>query len=238
MPDSSRPRFVRSFAVLLAVTIAASVAACGVAKPLRQRRGDAVHAGFLRDYSELAPREGYAAKELYIRPDTVWSEYTAVHIESATLWITDPEKQPDKDDEQMLTDLLFTALSTTLGERFVLADKPDPGVLEIRAALTEAKGANVALNSVTSIVPQLRLVSAAGGLATDTAALVGAAAGEIEINDSMTKERLAAAVDAVAGTKGVTRAFSKWADVENACNAWSERLRDFLVQQGVQKKVG
>ena len=35
----------------------------------------------------------------------------------------------------------------------------------------------------------------------------------------------AAGVDELAGTKGLLRAFSKWADVENACNRWAERMR-------------
>ena len=43
--------------------------------------------------------------------------------------------------------------------------------------------------------------------------------------------------NSLAGTKGLLRAFSKWADVENACNRWAERARDFLVKQGVQQKV-
>jgi hypothetical protein len=88
----------------------------------------------------------------------------------------------------MLTDMAYKALSDKLREKFELADQPGPGVLRIRAALTEAKGANV----------------------------------------------LAAAVDSLAGTKGVLRAFSKWADVQNACNRWAERTRDFLVKQGVR----
>jgi hypothetical protein len=50
------------------------------------------------------------------------------------------------------------------------------------------------------------------------ALLVGAASGEAELLDSVTNERLAAAVGAVAGTKGLLRAFSKWADVQNACD--------------------
>ena len=44
-------------------------------------------------------------------------------------------------------------------------------------------------------------------------------------------------MDAVAGTKGLLRAFSKWADVQNACDRWAERMRDFLVKQGVRPKA-
>jgi hypothetical protein len=81
------------------------------------------------------------------------------------------------------------------------------------------------------------VVATLGGLAADSAALVGAASAEAELLDSMTNERLAAAVDAVAGTKGVLRAFSKWADVQKACDNWAERMRDFPVKQGVRPKA-
>ena len=70
-----------------------------------------------------------------------------------------------------------------------------------------------------------------------SAALVGSASIEAELVDSVTDERLAAAIDAVAGTKGLLRAFSKWVDVQNACNNWAERLRDFLIKQGVRQKA-
>lgn len=174
---------------------------------------------------------------MYVNPNAAWSQYDAVFIDSVTLWINDASRQPSKDDAQMLTDMMYKALSDKLGEKFRLADRPGPGVIRVRAALTEAKGASVALNAVTTVIPQLRVVSMVGGVAADTATLVGAASGEAELVDSVTNERLAAAVDSVAGTKGVLRAFSKWADVENACNRWAERMRDFLVKQGVRQKA-
>ena len=137
----------------------------------------------------------------------------------------------------MLTDMLYKALADKLGEKFKLADRPGPGVIRVRAALTQAKGAVVPLNAITTVIPQLRLLTTVGGVAADTAVLVGAASVEAELVDSITNARLADAVDAVAGTKGLLRAFSKWADVQNACNNWAERLRDFVIKQGVRQKV-
>jgi hypothetical protein len=215
----------------------AFMAGCGIIRPLRQRRGEAEHAGFLKDYSQLQPQEGYQAKEVYVNPQAAWSSYNAIFIDSVVLWVNDPSKAPSKEDQQMLTDMLYKALADKLGEKFALADRPGPGVIRLRAALTEAKGARVALNAITTVIPQLRVVSTLGGVAADTATLVGAASLEAEMVDSITNERLAAAVDAVAGTKGLLRAFSKWADVQKACDTWAERARDFLVKQGVRPKV-
>ena len=124
-----------------------------------------------------------------------------------------------------------------LGEKFQLAERPGPGVVKLRMAFTQAKGANVPLNAVTTVVPQIRVVATAVGLSADTATIVGSASVEGEATDSITNDRLAAVVDSRAGTKGVLRAFSKWADVEAICNRWAERTRDFFVRQGVRQKT-
>src|SRR5687767_13520274 len=136
----------------------------------------------------------------------------------------------------MLTDILYKSLHKKLGEKFMIADRAGAGVLQLRAALTEAKAAHVVLNTVTTVIPQARAADTVLGLGTDTAALVGTASVEAEVTDSITNDRLAAVVDSRAGTKGVTRMLFKWADVEVACDHWAERATEFFVAQGVQQK--
>jgi hypothetical protein len=233
---TNRPHW-RAAALLTLLAVALASASCGILRPTRGRHLDeAQHSGFLRDYSQLGPREGFPAQEVYVDPSAVWGRYNAIYIESVTLWVSDESKRPDPKDQQMLTDMLYKALHAKLGEKFRLVDRPGPNVIQLRAALTDAKGARVALNTVTTVVPQLRAASTLAGLGTDTAALVGAASVEAEFTDAITNQRLAAVVDSRAGTKGVTRMLSKWADVEAICNYWAERARDFFVEQGVQQK--
>jgi hypothetical protein len=77
-------------------------------------------------------------------------------------------------------------------------------------------------------------------LSADTAATVGTASVEAELLDSITGDRLAAAVDQRAGTKSLftTRTFTTWGDVEAAANFWAERTAQFLVEQGARRKPG
>jgi hypothetical protein len=225
-------------AVVALITVGVVASGCGIVRPVRGRRGAAEHAGFLGDYSQLAKREGYAAQDVYVKDDAAWSKYDAIYIESVSIWITDESKQPKPEDQKRITDMLYKAMHDKLGEKFKLADRPGSGVIKLRLAFTQAKGAIVPLNVITTVVPQARAVSTVLGLASDTAALVGSASGEGEATDSVTNERLAAWVDARAGTKGITRVFSKWADVEAICNYWAERARDFFVKQGVRQKTG
>ena len=102
------------------------------------------------------------------------------------LWMSSAQGKLSDADQQMLTDILYKALYDALSERFSMVEHPGPQTIELRAALTQAKGANVPLNTITTVVPQLHLITKLGGLAADTAVLVGSASIEVEANDGIT----------------------------------------------------
>lgn len=221
---------------LLLVACLASTLGCGA---VRARRNLPEQAGFLRDYRQLEAREGYEAQLVYVNPRADWSRYRSIQIDSVTLWATRENVKIAVEDRQMLTDLVYKAMHDKLGAEFLLSDRPGPDVLRLRAALAQAKGANVPLRTMTTLVPQVLLIGTAVGLAADTAATVGTATVEMELLDSVTGERLASAVDQRAGTKSLltTRTFSTWGDVEAAANYWAERTAQFLVKQGVARRA-
>jgi hypothetical protein len=130
-------------ALLTLAAVVLSSTGCGIVRPVRGRRGEAVHAGFLGDYSQLEKKEGYAAQEVYINPKAAWSKYDAIYIDSVSMWITGEAKKPSPDDQQKITDMLYKALHEKLGEKFKVAQRPGVGVIKLRAAFTEAKGAIV-----------------------------------------------------------------------------------------------
>ena len=103
--------------------------------------------------------------------------------------------------------------------------------MRIRLAITEAKGARVVADTVTSVVPQLRLLTTLGGMAADTRLLVGAAAVELEITDSVSNRRLVAAVDERWGTKALRGGILEWSDVKEAFDYWAELLRERLAER-------
>jgi hypothetical protein len=144
------------------------------------------------------------------------------------LWHDSDLSKIPTEERQALTDYLYSALHKELQKDFDVVDAPAHGVLRIRAALTEAKGSKVAMNVITTTIPQLRLLASAAGLATDTQAFVGRCRLEGEITDSMTDKRLMAVVDARAGTKTFEGMTGKWSDVEEAFDFWAEHLRKRL----------
>jgi hypothetical protein len=136
----------------------------------------------------------------------------------------------------MLTDFFYAALLDELSKKFTIAKTPGPGVLRLRAALTQAKGAKVAMKAITTVVPQLRVLTTVVGVGADVAVTVGGATAEMEVTDSITGERLAAAVDERVGKKAFTQ-LKKWSDVKAACEFWAEGVTQFLTRQGVVSKT-
>ena len=215
-------RFACTHASALALLLA-SVALLGCATT-RQSSG-VERSGFLGDYSELRPGQEDEAQLVYFNPAARWLEYDAILIDSVTLWRDARTEDVPAEEAQRLTDYLYAALHKELSRDYRIVDKPGPGVLRLRAAVTEAKGSKVVMNTVTSVVPQLRLLATLGGMATSTAILVGKVGVEAELTDSLTGERLAAAVDERQGTKAIRGGIKKWSDVERAFDHWAERFR-------------
>ncbi len=204
-----------------------SIGAAGCAT---RQTGKAQPSGFLGDYSQLTPGGKGEAQLRYIRPDVDWKKYTAVLIDIPLVYAGSETTSLTERDQRKLTDSLHEALVEALEKDYQIVEEPGPGVLRIRTAITEAQGAKLAMNAVTGIVPQLRLLTMIGGMATDTSTFVGKCSAEAEILDSVTGERLAAGVDQRAGTKDPKNMLNKWADVESAFTEWAETLRAKLEQ--------
>ena len=223
--------------VIVALALALALASCA---QTRARRGAPEHGGFLGDYSQLEKREGFPASEVYHSPNATWVKYDSIQLDSVTLWATEDRETFTDEERQRLTDVLYEALYEELSEQFRMAESPGPRVLRVRAALTQARGANVPLRTMTTVVPQLRTASTAVGLAADVAYTVGSATVEAEVLDSVTNERLAALVDERAGTKALisTRTFRTWGDVEVVCQYWARQAARNLVRLGVRRRAG
>jgi hypothetical protein len=223
---------MKSAPLVLSLTLLA-VLALGCAGT-RQTRSEAVESGFLSDYSKLEPGGDDRAQLVYIKPGLSVASYRAVYIEPVKLHAaaTDSDlAELSREDQQMLADRMHTALVTALAKDWPMASQAGDGVLVVRAALTEAGASNVALDVVATVIPQVRLLSTAVGLGADTAATVGKARGEIEIQDGASGEQLLAGIDERVGTRGLGGVTDKWSDVQMAFDDWAERVRLRLAER-------
>jgi hypothetical protein len=194
--------------------------------------------GFLgNDYSLLTPPAAGSDQEAmlrYVNPNANWGSYSKIMIAPVTYWAADDSKVSAA-DQQALCNYLYGVLTRDIAKTFVVVDQPDPGVIKLSAALTDATSAVPVLRSVSVVVPQARALSMIKMAATGTYAFVGSAQGAIKLNDSMSGQLLAAAVDKRVGGTSVTNvAVWQWGDAEHAMDFWGNLIDQRLVSFGVQ----
>jgi hypothetical protein len=196
--------------------------------------------GFLGDYSMLRKGETSTMGEdpeallVYRNPKANWKQYTKIILDPVTLWVGTKDSQLKDvpvEDRQRLGNLLWSKLDENLRKDYEMTTQPGPGVMRIQAALTEAGKSNAVLDTITSIVPQARVLGGAKGMVTGVSAFTGSASAEMKITDTATGELLAAGVDRRGGTKSLSGVTNSWNDVEEAFRFWAEKVRWRLCQQ-------
>jgi hypothetical protein len=228
MADNLNQKMLSIFGLALILTLSAC-------SPIKQAR-NVTESSFLGDYSQLKEGQDGEALKIYINPSYQQScnTYNKVLIEPVSIWVRDNSDLADLDPEERTTlvNHLHGSLVNELGKHYQIVNTPQPGTLRIRTAITEAEGSWVVLDTVSSFVPQLLVMSKLKEIATGTATFVGRASGEAEVTDAVTGERFASAVDSIVGAKSVTGVTSQWDDVTRAFDAWSGRLAYRLVNCG------
>jgi hypothetical protein len=185
--------------------------------------------GFLGDYSMLHRGSKGEANYVYFDHNANWAKYTKVWIKPVELWASDEPDSPigklSDESKQILVDSAYAGLYEALTNNFQVVDKGGPDVLILHAAVTEARKSKPVINFVSSVYLPLKLVSFGKRLITGTDIGVGKVVAEAEFLDGETNQRIAAAMDARAGTKALRTKFnSTWGDVKLAFDWWGERL--------------
>jgi hypothetical protein len=185
-------------------------------------------AGFLGDYSALKPGGEDRAALLYIKYGLDSRTYDKLMFERVTVWLSDDAAYKGIDPAVLkeLTDYYQNALINAVKDAYQLVDQPGPGVLRVRVAITGLKPAKPVSNALSTVLPIGWVISGATKLTTDQNLGTGEAATEIELLDSVTGERVAAAVDRRQGGKAVFR--GRWDDAKESFDFWAKRFRQRL----------
>ncbi|MGB0257273.1 MAG: DUF3313 domain-containing protein [Coraliomargarita sp.] len=206
---------------LCAVTAVALFTGCA------SSTNSAEQSGFLGDYSDLKEGSKGEAQYVYINEQADFTQYTKVRFAPITVWRTEDSKLDELDDAtaQELANALFASVYEALKDDYEIVNENGADTMLIRIALTEAVGAKRVMNSVSTVIPVGLVASVGTKAVTGSHAFVGKASVEMEILDSVTSERLAAAVDERAGSKGVE---AEWTQVKKAFDYWANGLKDRL----------
>ena len=117
------------------------------------------------------------------------------------------------------------ALVKELSKSYTAVTAPSPGTMRVRIALTDAQASDPTLDTISTYIPQARLLQSITTMGSDTAGFVGEASAEGEIRDAQSGTLLAAGVDRRAGTKSLgDSTFDSWDDARRAFDAWSKQL--------------
>ena len=213
------------FGAYFAFIFAALLAGCE-SEPTK-KMVDVNTSGFLADYSILRQGGEGEAALVYWDEDADFSAYNNIIIDPVTIWLAKGSAltKVSPQERTQLANEFHAAIHKALSEDFQIVDQPGPGTMRVRVALTDAQKSNPTLDTISTYVPQARLISTIATLGSDTAAFVGEASAEGEVRDTQTGNLLASGVDRQAGSKSLgDNTFDAWGDVRQAFDVWARQF--------------
>jgi hypothetical protein len=186
--------------------------------------------GFLQDYSKFKPNEKLGGEALsYVNPDKMKSlhRYVAIIVDPVQVYVStaaDPSLIPDS-GRGAVAKYFEHALVEAVSDAFPVVESPGPLVLRLRAAIVgiDLGGKVAPLNDPAMVTKPL-----------ERAIVLEKVSVEMELVDSETGERIAAAIDkanlgagAEVGSENFSR-IERYNEARMALNQWAERVREFL----------
>jgi hypothetical protein len=186
----------------------------------------AQYSGFLENYPTF--KKGKKGVDMvYVKEGADFKKYNKIMMDQVTFYFkSDAEhKGINPDDIKELTDAFGKAFVDALNAAYPLTDTPGPDVMRVRVAITELKSSNPAIGTVTTILPVGLAVSLVKKGVTGGYTGIGSASMEAEFLDSVSNERIGAAIDKNPGGKIDV---GKLSPAKAAFEFWAKRLRAFL----------
>jgi hypothetical protein len=191
-----------------------------------QQRRNVEQSGFLGDYSMLQEGKKDEALLVYKNPDADWASYKKIILDSVSVWKDKQTQDVSPEDLKHLADFLYGQLHDALSQDYAIVKEPGPGVMRASFAITEAEASAPVMDTITSIIPQTRILTGVKGLIVGgKPGFVGSASLEGKLTDSMSGKLLLAAVDRRGGTKDLSGMTNEWNDVEKAYTYWAGKVR-------------
>ena len=208
--------------VILMLLLTQIIVGCGAKQYRRVEQ-----TGYLEDYSEFVAGKGNEALYVYVNPQADCRKYTKVMIDKVVLMgkaKDSPLAAMELKDQKMLATLGWGTIYDAMRKgQFEIVSEPGADVIRVKAVITEADKAIVILADAMMVAPYVWEAATVWGIGTGKWPFLGELAGEIEISDSQTGERLFAAVDKVVGTIGSNMdPRAKWDDVRQGFERWRD----------------
>ncbi len=206
------------FAVFAVLLLAAAVYA----------EEQARYSGFLENYPSFRPGPSGGVQLVYVKEGVDFGKYNKVMFDHVVFYLKEDSKYKgiQADEMKELADMFHTAALKALEGGYPIVGDPGRDVLRVRVAITDIEPSNPAKSAITTVMPAGLAVSFLKKGATGKHTGVGGAGMEAEFLDSLTNERVAAAIDKREGSK--LSGLTKFGSANEAFEFWSGRLRTFL----------
>ena len=222
---------MRACRIMGPLVAACLLSGCGTTMQARK----ATPSGFLKDYSQLRPGAAGEALLVYKNPNVDFGQYDKILMDPVKVYAGKDGKiaKIPREDLQSLVNYFGAAIREHLAADYKLVNQPGPGVMRLQVALTEARGAVVALDVISSVTPPGIALNGLKTLATGSPAATGSVGAECQALDSVSGARLFAAVDARVGEKytGKFDKLNKWRAAQGAFDYWAQRLQERLREE-------
>jgi hypothetical protein len=135
---------------------------------------------------------------VYVNRNVQWSQYNRIMLEPVEFYDS-ANSTLSQIDQHMLTTYFYNQPKADLEKSFTLVDQGGPGVIVLQVAMVSASAATLGLRSMSVVIPRLRVINAAQGLATGSCAFVGSAEAAMKATDAVSWQLLAGEIDKRAG---------------------------------------
>ena len=196
-----------------------------------------IQRGFLADvYPLMKPGQEGEANLVYLNPQAKWHNYKKISLDAVQVWLgKDSEASAGgtvpQEDVRELANTFYSKLSEQLSKDYTLVQSSGPDVMRLSVALTDVEHGMPILDTLSTVVPQARILSGGKKVVTGTHAFVGQASVEARLVDSRSGKVLGAGIDRRAGGKKLGKGAWYWRDVENVFDYWAAKIRWRLCKQ-------
>jgi hypothetical protein len=200
--------------------------------------------GFLSDYARLKPVAWAEGIQCWRDPNVDVKRFDKVLISRMTVKLKPGQQEGlDPTDLKALTDYFYQSLVKALKPQMPVVDKPGPGVLALRIALTNLVPTKVAESVAGTAIPYAFVAEAGSGVATGRPAgstpYLGETGMEMQFRDGASNRVIAECRDTEIGRKyaadldsgavgaaqtwasGYLNSFQSWSYAKNAFDKWS-----------------
>lgn len=182
--------------------------------------------GFLGDYSKLKPSGGDKDILEYEKPGVNWKQYKRLMVDPIVVDYHPSTKSRRVKPHELvkLTDFFHEKIVKAVDDAYPVTNTPAPDVLRIRVCITDIDPTVTALNVASSVAVFVPLD-------------MGGAAIETEFIDSVTKERVFAAMEQRKGVPvNMMEGMTKFSHAKGAFKYWAKELRKQLDKvNGIQR---